>query len=320
MYEKYHLFCSRFEDKNISLGSLNSWPVLDSIDNPGEITVNLHGSSYSIPLHPITDYAREQLYHLLSFTYVEALSGFATRSMRLQHYQILYTLSGEGILEYENKTYHLRAGDGFFIDRSKLHSFYSASDRWENLQIHFDGSHSAHLFKLFAESDEYTFTVNDNSIFLRYFDRLLEISENSLLHREILLSNQIEAIALYTLCNSKSSQKAQNEIPENMQYLVRYMQRHYMDNLTLDFLSSFSNISKYHLCRIFKLSLGFSPNEYLIQLRIENAKTLLQNTSLSASKIGALVGIDDENYFYRIFKKKTGLSPNNYRNTLINPL
>lgn len=78
-------------------------------------------------------------------------------------------------------------------------------------------------------------------------------------------------------------------------------------------MAEFSNISKYHLCRLFQKHLGFSPNEYLIQLRLENAKKLLLNTSLPANKITSMVGIADENYFYRLFKNRVGISVREFR-------
>ena len=78
-------------------------------------------------------------------------------------------------------------------------------------------------------------------------------------------------------------------------------------------MSDYSHLSKHHLIHLFNKHLHFTPNEYMIQLRILHAKELLQQTSLPASKIGEMVGIEDENYFYRIFKKRTGLTPQAYR-------
>ena len=53
------------------------------------------------------------------------------------------------------------------------------------------------------------------------------------------------------LCHSESYQHIVYNIPENLRYLVKYMEQHYMQPLTLDYLAEFSNISKYYLCRMF---------------------------------------------------------------------
>lgn len=71
-----------------------------------------------------------------------------------------------------------------------------------------------------------------------------------------------------------------------------------------------------HMRRIFTEAVGISPVEYLTELRIKTAKQLLENPSISSntiSNICELSGYNDIGYFSKIFKKKTGLSPSEYR-------
>lgn len=65
--------------------------------------------------------------------------------------------------------------------------------------------------------------------------------------------------------------------------------------------------------RCFKDFTGSSPQAYLTDMRIEQAKDLLSNTSFQIAEIAELVGYSDPLYFSRIFKKKTGYSPNEYK-------
>ena len=94
------------------------------------------------------------------------------------------------------------------------------------------------------------------------------------------------------------------------------MESNYSSPLTLDELAHFSCMSKYHLSREFKKYIGFSPNQYLIELRLSEAKLMLETTSIPAYKIGAAVGIADENNFISLFRKKTGMTPSAYRKQL----
>jgi AraC-like DNA-binding protein len=80
-------------------------------------------------------------------------------------------------------------------------------------------------------------------------------------------------------------------------------------------MSKFSGISKYYLSREFKKYTGFSPNDYLIQLRVDHAKYLLLSTTLPANKISHIVGIHDMNNFNNLFKRKTGITPGKYRSS-----
>ena len=93
------------------------------------------------------------------------------------------------------------------------------------------------------------------------------------------------------------------------------MENNYQSHMSLDYLAEFACINKYYLSREFKKYTGFSPNDYLISLRINAAKNLLLNTALPASKIAHEVGIHDINNFTTLFKKKVGMTPIQFRNS-----
>ncbi len=56
-----------------------------------------------------------------------------------------------------------------------------------------------------------------------------------------------------------------------------------------------------------------SPREYILRLRILRARELLRDTDIPVQNIGDIIGIKDTNYFYRLYKAKTGISPALYR-------
>lgn len=61
---------------------------------------------------------------------------------------------------------------------------------------------------------------------------------------------------------------------------------------------------------------GMSYNDYLISIRIQKAKDLLANSSLSIEDIISMVGYNNKGFFYRIFKESTGVTPAKYRKDL----
>lgn len=73
-----------------------------------------------------------------------------------------------------------------------------------------------------------------------------------------------------------------------------------------------TKFSKSHLCKIFHEVIGTSPNNYLNSVRIFHARHLLVNSSGNISEVARSVGIQDINYFSRLFKKKAGISPSEY--------
>ncbi len=74
-----------------------------------------------------------------------------------------------------------------------------------------------------------------------------------------------------------------------------------------------SIIYKMYVSSSYSNNTGYTINNYITRLRIERAKDLLKTTSLPANKICIMLGIEDTNYFYRLFKKQTGKSPNEFR-------
>jgi transcriptional regulator GlxA family with amidase domain len=76
--------------------------------------------------------------------------------------------------------------------------------------------------------------------------------------------------------------------------------------------------SQTYFRRLFKARTGRSPLEYLQGLRLQHAKSLLKHTSMPISEIASAVGHEDAFYFSRVFKRLSGLSPRNYRNSVEN--
>ena len=65
--------------------------------------------------------------------------------------------------------------------------------------------------------------------------------------------------------------------------------------------------------RNFKLYTGSTPLNYILNIRISNAQSLLENTKYNITEIASITGYDNPLYFSRLFKKQTGLSPSEYR-------
>ena len=94
----------------------------------------------------------------------------------------------------------------------------------------------------------------------------------------------------------------------------RYMEKNFIDAISVEALASNLGISSRHFVRRFKNATGDSPLQYLQRIRIEAAKQKLEMTGLSINEITQCIGYEDHNSFRKLFKKNTGLSPREYRN------
>lgn len=93
----------------------------------------------------------------------------------------------------------------------------------------------------------------------------------------------------------------------------QYIDTHFREDVTRDFLAKMFYISPNYLSHLFQREGKIGLNEYLNQIRLEYAKSLLKNYDLNVKEIAHASGFKDSNYFCRIFRKKTERSPSEYR-------
>ena len=100
---------------------------------------------------------------------------------------------------------------------------------------------------------------------------------------------------------------------DNIERIKRYLDEHYMDEISLDALSEMAYLSKYHFTRTFTSYAGVSPYQYLIALRLNHARHLLLLTNTSIEEISFQTGFKNSKNFIRAFKQATGTTPEKYR-------
>ena len=94
---------------------------------------------------------------------------------------------------------------------------------------------------------------------------------------------------------------------------MTYIQKNYSTPLNVEDICKHLGCSGSYFSHAFKRGAGLGFREYLINIRIENAKRLLTLSELNVTEIAFSVGFSDSNYFTSLFKKKSGISPLAYR-------
>ena len=97
---------------------------------------------------------------------------------------------------------------------------------------------------------------------------------------------------------------------------ISYMEQHYREKLQLTDVAEKVYVSHWHLSKLLN-STGKSFSDLLNEIRIENAKELMEDSSLHIADISERVGFADTAHFSRVFKKYTGMSANEYRNRFL---
>ena len=94
---------------------------------------------------------------------------------------------------------------------------------------------------------------------------------------------------------------------------VRYIDEHFREQLKVDQFAASFNYSQYHFSRLFKLEVGSSPHQYLLNRRILEAKRKLTNTRNTVEAIALECGFNSISHFIRAFRKVTGHTPKEFR-------
>ncbi len=104
---------------------------------------------------------------------------------------------------------------------------------------------------------------------------------------------------------------------DHTHYLVKqaieYIENNVGKDISLNEISEKLNISSYYFSKLFKEETNEGFIEYLTKRRVEKAKEMLRDLSRSIKEVGSDCGYSDPNYFSRIFKKSTGMTPTEYR-------
>ncbi|NLC65863.1 MAG: response regulator [Clostridium sp.] len=95
-----------------------------------------------------------------------------------------------------------------------------------------------------------------------------------------------------------------------------YIKNNYKEDISIKTLSDFLYISESYLSRIIKEKTGLTFGEHLLEFRIKKSKDLLKSTDLKVYEIAYLVGYNDARYFSSAFKKETGRTPTEYRDSV----
>ncbi len=114
------------------------------------------------------------------------------------------------------------------------------------------------------------------------------------------------------LCSAEISAKMDSRPVVIIANLIRYISNHINEDLSLEVLAAEVNYSTFYLCRIFKKYAGCTLTKYITSMRIEYVKNLLRK-NVSVSNACEQAGFNNYSYFFKVFKKATGLSPSEYQ-------
>lgn len=238
------------------------------------------------------------------------------KGRRLQEFQMVYIANGRGIYEGENnKTAEIEAGTIMLHFPGVWHRYKPVADTgWEEFWVGFDGHFAEYLMQQECFGPQKPligigFSAELLNVFLRLIDT---VKYEGVAFRQISSCLVIQMLGLVyasALMRDKTRLRQEQVI-----HAARFkIYENWEQNIDFEAMAAEHAVSYEWFRKTFKQVLGTSPGQYLLNLKIEKSGQMLRETSLTIAEIAAKAGFESEFYFSRLFKKKTGQTPSEYR-------
>lgn len=246
--------------------------------------------------------------------------------------EISLIISGKGVYKAENGTYSIQSGDIFFYRPNEPHCITDIeSDGMEVLNLHvapyyiytnFPNALNSNYIKILAAS----FPLKSNKI----NDILSGEQIKEITNFIFAIKNEFEKMKsdyVTFICNYLSSililisrpykainfSKCEKQSYQKLLLAIKYIDKHYKENISLDHLAKKVAYSKCYFSSIFKKCMGMSVWDYICIKRIEESLALIKTTDKNIADIAFECGFNNSVNFNKLFKKYTNVTPSYFR-------
>ncbi|MBP5606906.1 MAG: AraC family transcriptional regulator [Lachnospiraceae bacterium] len=228
--------------------------------------------------------------------------------------QIFYCTKGRGMLCYDGIKTEIKAGMGFFIPASYPHDYHPIGNVWDNHWLIPGGYAHDRLLSDIGFDAPITFTPDSTA----QLDKLF-MNMHTALQRDNIYGNLKASGILYEFLIEldRAINHLNNSVGPNpaLQKCLKLIDTAYPGPVTMEDLCAVSGISKQHICRLFRSSLGTRPMEYIAKRRIQAAKELVSGTRMTIDEIADKTGFCSSSYFCKLFKRYEDITPTQFRNS-----
>ncbi len=256
--------------------------------------------------------AREVYLYPLSAGHFRYSAGYRNQRRSFDSFELFYV--EQGYVELRNRGKTLTAGPGelALLDCYSPHSYFSRNG-WACYWLHFDGPVARAFYRSIVKSHgTFIFSPAPDSPAPRQLMNIYELFRLSRPVDEAEISNIITSILNRILRSAPEIQRGVSA-SEAVADAAAYIGEHFRYPISLQDLADLVSVSPFYLTRMFRQETGFTPHQYLINIRLSNAKFLLRTTDTTVKNIAILTGWGSESAFCAAFRKHVGMPPSLYR-------
>ena len=233
----------------------------------------------------------------------------------LREFQVVYITAGSGWFEDENVVRRsITPGDIFMVFPGIRHAY--APDRetgWHEYWVGFAGDHASRLHrKGILDQGSPIYHIGLNREIMADYEQIVRFCRQQTPGFQVRLGVLVLQLLAHIQASRTTAQTGHGD-SALVQTARSVMQLHVDDGVDVRQIAAEIGVGYTHLLQIFRQYTGLTPYQYFLQLRTHRAKELLADPSLSIKQVSALMRFENQYYFSRLFKKKTGFSPSQWR-------
>lgn len=249
--------------------------------------------------------------------------------------ELIYIKKGTGTITVDLTPYRVDAGTIALILPGQLHSieqYEQETMEYENIIFHpniliskkTDTSNTDFLGPLLSGSTSVPLLYTPESPYYKEIaacvDANDEISRTNPKGYQLYIKSQLFMLffILFNKYSAKEPPKKDFKSLEKMKLILKYIENHYMDKITIADIAEEVGLSQSHFMKYFKNTMGSTFIDYLNEYRLTMASRLLVSSDSAILDIASEVGFENLSYFNRIFKKRFEMTPREYRKKYAN--
>ena len=220
-----------------------------------------------------------------------------------------YVSRGKGYFFTDGKRYYPEEGDVYIVKQASNHEYgCSKDDHWRKIWFNFTGTLVRELLKSYSIDDiDIIHNCQDlEPVFTECLKEMQDNPDEAHLHSTLVLHKLIYHI-------SRHIHSEQNKCNDVAAKLKSRLDKEVCSGVTLSEIIGSFPLSESQLIRKFKEAYNCTPYAYLLNCRLELAKSMLLNTTYTVAHISRITGFSNQYYFSSLFRKKFGISPSGYR-------
>lgn len=266
-------------------------------------------------IYTASNFARNSLLYLQETGRLSALKAHTSSRSNLDSYLYFTVMSGNGELVYGDQKYELKVGDSVFLDCMFPYAHTTKHELWTLSWCHFNGPEMNYIYEKYrTRGGKTVFQSQKTADYCKILDTLKKVSVADSYVRDMEINALLSQLLVLLMEDSWNPES--NAIKGKRTQIVKvreYIDGNYASDITLDTLATKFFVNKTYLSELFKEQYGIAVKDYLVSVRITEAKRLLRFTDKTTEEIATMVGINGAAYFSRMFKRVEGLTPTEYR-------